>query len=860
MATTTSKKEILDYLWEWAENTGDWAKFLVKTVIEKEKALSEDELNVVYGEFLKCILPKDDETPVSIERPELTFEPSDLVLHSMSDIKGVNKLAENQTLDFSKNITVVYGENASGKSGYSRILKALGQSYEKETKVLGNVYCTEETCQNAKIDCALHGKEYQFDWDGASTFADLQSISIFTNNCVNISLDSKRELLVTPIGFHLFTLVSNELDKLAGIHKANINHFKKEIEWLDDIHESTKVHSFLKDLNADTPKEDLEKLGAYADKEEKELNNLKEEKRNLNKKLLETQISSLQNQSRELRGIKTKIETSRDGFSPSDWKNMGEHLVAIDELKKKEQKGLKEIAEKRGIELYESEEFANFIKAADEYIKKLGMEDYPRDKEEICIYCKQKLTEKDTRELLTSYRLLLRDPTQAQIKEHTRFLAALHSKLKNIYMDLVLHHPSFGANDKGDPVQPTFLKKFSEDMKGFKDIAEIQDTKQIQDKNYDINYEKIIIELERKIKSIDGDLESRDETLSKIKEKEEELDQKINELLDLKKLNQKHQEVDDILMGLKFSKALQSVSKSFSTDSISRQTTSARKDLIAKDFRDVFEKELKGLRRSDIKVNLNFETGKAKSFIIQDIASDYALSDVLSEGEQKAIALAEFLVELQLDKSKAPVVFDDPVTSLDHKIIDELARRLVNLSIERQVVAFTHSILFFNSVKHMSELPRFKALEFKYYETETDVTSSGILHESPSLREDSFKNYRLKINEILNLPREERERRESKLAIDGYNKLRPAIEVFVEKEMFKETVKRYRKNVALTYLERVNGALIDRHKEKLYDIFEKCCEYIEAHSSPDGVKFQPTLTELKMDFEEVCQIRSEFLN
>jgi len=313
-------------------------------------------------------------------------------------------------------------------------------------------------------------------------------------------------------------------------------------------------------------------------------------------------------------------------------------------------------------------------------------------------------------------------------------------------------------------------------------------------------------------------------------------------------------------MGLKFSKALQSVSKSFSTDSISRQTTSARKDLIAKDFRDVFEKELKGLRRSDIKVNLNFETGKAKSFIIQDIASDYALSDVLSEGEQKAIALAEFLVELQLDKSKAPVVFDDPVTSLDHKIIDELARRLVNLSIERQVVAFTHSILFFNSVKHMSELPRFKALEFKYYETETDVTSSGILHESPSLREDSFKNYRLKINEILNLPREERERRESKLAIDGYNKLRPAIEVFVEKEMFKETVKRYRKNVALTYLERVNGALIDRHKEKLYDIFEKCCEYIEAHSSPDGVKFQPTLTELKMDFEEVCQIRSEFLN
>jgi len=362
MATTTSKKEILDYLWEWAENTGDWAKFLVKTVIEKEEVLSEDELNAVYSVFLKSILPKEDETPVSIERPELTFEPSDLVLRSMSDIKGVNKLAENQTLDFSKNITVVYGENASGKSGYSRILKALGQSYEKETNVLGNVYCTEETCQNAKIDYVLHGKDDQFDWDGACTSADLQSISIFTNNCVNISLDSKRELLVTPIGFHLFSLVSNELDNLAAIHKAKINHFKKEIEWLEDLHEGTEVHTFLKELDANSSKEDLEKLGAFTDKEEEELNKINEEKRNLNKKLLETQIASLQNRSRELRGIKSKIETSRDAFSPSDWKDMGDHLAAIDELKKKEQKGLKEIAEQRGIEFYESEEFGNFIR------------------------------------------------------------------------------------------------------------------------------------------------------------------------------------------------------------------------------------------------------------------------------------------------------------------------------------------------------------------------------------------------------------------------------------------------------------------------------------------------------------------
>ena len=76
--------------------------------------------------------------------------------------------------------------------------------------------------------------------------------------------------------------------------------------------------------------------------------------------------------------------------------------------------------------------------------------------------------------------------------------------------------------------------------------------------------------------------------------------------------------------------------------------------------------------------------------------------------------------------------------------------------------------------------------------------------------------------------------------------------------MFRDAVKRYRKNVALTALEKVDGALIDKHKERLNDIFEKCCEYIDAHSSPEGLESQPTLSELKIDFDEVCQIRKEF--
>ena len=37
---------------------------------------------------------------------------------------GVNALAENQTLKFCSGLTVVYGDNAAGKSGYIRIFKS----------------------------------------------------------------------------------------------------------------------------------------------------------------------------------------------------------------------------------------------------------------------------------------------------------------------------------------------------------------------------------------------------------------------------------------------------------------------------------------------------------------------------------------------------------------------------------------------------------------------------------------------------------------------------------------------------------------------------------------------------------------
>ena len=74
-------------------------------------------------------------------------------------------------------------------------------------------------------------------------------------------------------------------------------------------------------------------------------------------------------------------------------------------------------------------------------------------------------------------------------------------------------------------------------------------------------------------------------------------------------------------------------------------------------------------------------------------SGEHRPSDVLSEGEQKVIALADFLAEASL-KPPAPVIFDDPINSLDYKRMAEVVDRIAALSDTRQVIVFTHNIWF----------------------------------------------------------------------------------------------------------------------------------------------------------------------
>jgi len=98
-------------------------------------------------------------------------------LISLSNITGVNKLAKNQELTFSKNITIIYGENGTGKTGYVRILRNVGFSYAKNDTIYHNIYGVSEA-KSASIKYYSDGKEKTFEWNGANSNDELQNISV----------------------------------------------------------------------------------------------------------------------------------------------------------------------------------------------------------------------------------------------------------------------------------------------------------------------------------------------------------------------------------------------------------------------------------------------------------------------------------------------------------------------------------------------------------------------------------------------------------------------------------------------------------------------------------------------------------
>jgi hypothetical protein len=115
---------------------------------------------------------------------------------------------------------------------------------------------------------------------------------------------------------------------------------------------------------------------------------------------------------------------------------------------------------------------------------------------------------------------------------------------------------------------------------------------------------------------------------------------------------------------------------------------------------DHFEMECKNLELTHLKVVLARKSGQTKAAFQTNSGTTLTkfTSEILSEGEQRALALAAFLTEIAVTEGAGPIVIDDPVSSLDRDRGLKVAARIAAEAKKRQVIVFTHDLIFFSDL------------------------------------------------------------------------------------------------------------------------------------------------------------------
>jgi AAA domain len=134
-----------------------------------------------------------------------------------------------------------------------------------------------------------------------------------------------------------------------------------------------------------------------------------------------------------------------------------------------------------------------------------------------------------------------------------------------------------------------------------------------------------------------------------------------------------------------------------STATITRKSTELTKELVTDQLRSAFQDELAKLDFTHLALEVQ-PAGAAKGSnfhrLVFSNAPSVSVVEVLSEGESRTLSLAAFLTELSTASSQSAIIFDDPVSSLDHIWRERIARRIVVEAKRRQVIVFTHDLLF----------------------------------------------------------------------------------------------------------------------------------------------------------------------
>jgi energy-coupling factor transporter ATP-binding protein EcfA2 len=856
---------LLTDILKWTETElKPWQRDAIRRLFQQSSVLSEDDYKDLY-DLLKSAhgLPNSRNlVPLPLTTthlPTVLKEKNVVVLKMLRDLKHVNRITFDQKLKFSvKGITVIYGGNGSGKSGYVRVLKRACRARDQEEKVYPDV--TDPNAHTyvpeAFFDIEVDGVLKQVKWEANTVPPDeLSTIAVFDSRCARVYLTSEQDVVYLPYGLDIVENLANHvLPELTQRLEKEIESINIDRKPFNHLLGETEVGQIICGLSDKT---DTLKIKHLATLNEMELKRITELDFALSETDPKVKARELRLSVSRLKELVKRIDFAFAWVSDEavvNLKSLNEVAVTASQAEKIAANAFcsgEELLPGTGESIWRS-----LFEAARRFSTEVAYPGHPFpyiDNGAVCPLCQQTLL--NSGERLLRFENYIQEDTTKIADEKRQQLEFARQKLTYANLAIGLDNSLLEELTILDEAVGSIIRTFEDSI----DARRLWILNAIETYSWE-DVPKTNESPRHRLRNIAAYQLKLARTFDKASDeaKNKALKKELGELQARQKLIECSDALIALVERIKFRSILESCKKDLKTKPISEKSKELANNIITSTLKSALDDEFKKFGMDHIRTKLKErnDKGKVKYQLLLDIPNTNKLEEILSEGEQRAIALGSFMAELRLSNHSGGIVFDDPVSSLDHWRRQKIAKRLVQEAARRQVIVLTHDTSFLGQLCDEIELNNVPHLiQFlEWNGNNPGFVSEGLPweHQGCMERIDALEKAQ-KVFEKMPWPIYPGKTESSQMR-HQYDQLRATIERAIQDVVFSGVIKRYRDYICVNNLKGVVG-FEENECQKIQQLYKRCCDVVDAHD-PSSEKNTPvpTVDEFGMDIKTLKDI------
>ena len=707
---SSEQTNVLQALLEWSSGLPMWQRDALRRIVASAELAPEDEDAVLalakaehgLGEGGSPIVA----VPLAAEHlPAQGAARQEASLLSVRDVRNVNALVAEQVLRFSQSgLTIVYGENATGKSGYSRVLKRASRARDA-SPILPDVLTEGPPGPpGAVFDLAVDGEEIEVAWHDDETPPDiLSSIVVFDSTTARVFVDEENEPRYLPYGLDAFARLATLCTRLRARMEFELEACQK-LRPDFSFAEGTSPHALVEGLAPDSCPVGAAILGHLTVAEERELAQLRK-----------SQAEDPQVRAATLRSQATRMTTLGDRL---------QKLIAglaADQLKQIKTAQETMAASQDAARLASTRSFADEPLAGVESVAwKLMYEAAKKYSEEAaypgmafpftgdgarCVLCQQGL-ESEGADRMRRFEAFVADFTATKATADEKAFRELANDLSNLASNPESQDPT--ALDELSRIDQSLGKDVHANLLRLRKVKEAAAQACI-----DGDWSAVSASEEPTAPSRLTALAKQmtDEAVRCEESADPEERKRVTaRLQELEARQALAGEVGRVAAAIQTARTEQALGKCIrvtNPSGITRKGGELHDRAVTDVLKTHLLTELQSLGVRELPLTLAHRGSYGRRLhriaVIDAPTLGDDLPQVLSEGEHRVVAIAAMLAECALRPGQYPIVLDDPVCSLDHKYREKVAGRLVEESKSRQVIILTHDIFFLSELQSRAE-------------------------------------------------------------------------------------------------------------------------------------------------------------